>query len=139
MKRKSVQFKRIKCMLLKKKKWKTAQYDHIDNFSFACWCFLEFSILPLFYQPLVKMNSKKLIQVAGFQFEPERSEETQGEIYRNNGYEKSESDTMGQDPRIFSDPWTWRKCGKCWKMTAEKECLCCKEVESLRYFDLHGN
>ena len=55
-------------MLLKKKKkkWKTAQNDHIDNFSFACWFYLEFSILALFYQPLVTMNSKKLIEVAGF-------------------------------------------------------------------------
>ena len=53
------------------------------------------------------MNSKKVIEIAGFQFEPERSEQTQGEIYRDNGDEKTESDTMGQDPRIFSDPWTW--------------------------------
>ena len=57
----------------------------------------------------------------------------------DNGYEKSESDTMGQDPSILSDPWTWCKCGKCFKMQTEKECLCCKEVESVRYFDLHGN
>ena len=41
------------------------------------------------------MNSKNLIEVAGFQFEPERIEETQGEIYRDNGDGKSESDTMG--------------------------------------------
>ena len=41
------------------------------------------------------MNSKKLIEVAGFQFEPERSEETHGEIYRDNGDEKS--DTRGLD------------------------------------------
>ena len=81
--------------LEKKKKWKTAQNDHIDNFSFACWFYLEFSILPLFYQPLVKMNSKKLIEVAGFQFEPEMSEETHGEIYRDNDDEKS--DTRGLD------------------------------------------
>ena len=52
------------------------------------------------------MNSKKLIEVAGFQFEPERSEETEGEIYRDNGDQKSESHTMGQDPRISSDPGT---------------------------------
>ena len=68
---------------------------------------MEFSNLSLFYQPLVKMNSKKVIEIAGFQFEPERSEQTQGEIYRDNGDEKTESDTMGQDPRKFSDPWTW--------------------------------
>ena len=53
------------------------------------------------------MNSKKVIEIAGFQFEPQRSQETQGEIYRDNRDEKTESDTMGQDPRIFSDPWTW--------------------------------
>ena len=46
---------------------------------------------------------------------------------------------MGQDPRIFSDPWTWCKRGKCCKMPTEKECLCCKDVEWVRYFDLHGN
>ena len=85
------------------------------------------------------MNSKKVIEIAGFQFEPERSEQTQGEIYRDNGDEKTESDTMGQDPRIFSDPWTWWKCGKCCEMPKEKECLSCKEVESVQYFDLHGN
>ena len=85
------------------------------------------------------MNSKNLVEVAGFQFEPERIEETQSEIYQDNGYEKSESDIMGQDPSILSDPWTWCKCGKCCKMPTEKECLCCKEVESVQYFDLHGN
>ena len=75
------------------------------------------------------MNSKKLIEVAGFQCEPERSEETQGEIYRDNGDEKSEGDIMGQDSRIFSDPWTSCKCGKCCNMPTEKKCLCCKEVD----------
>ena len=85
------------------------------------------------------MSSKKLIEVAGFQFEPERIKETQGEIYQDNGDEKSESDTIGQDPRIYSDPWTWCKCGKCCKMLTEKECFYCKEVESVRYFGLHGN
>ena len=33
------------------------------------------------------MNLKKLIEVAGFQFEPERSKEMQGEMYRENGDE----------------------------------------------------
>ena len=42
------------------------------------------------------MNLNKLIEVPGFRCEPERSEETQGETYRDNGDEKSESDTMGQ-------------------------------------------
>ena len=78
---------------------------------------MEFSNLSLFYQSLVKMNSKNLIEVAGFQFEPERIEETQGEIYRDNGDGKSESDTMGikrpldmvqvwKATRILSDHWT---------------------------------
>ena len=90
------------------------------------------------YQPLAKMNSKKLIEAAGFQFDPE-SKEKQVEIYQENGDEKSESETLGRDPRISSDPWKWCKCGKCCKMPTEKECLCCKEVESVRYFNLHGN
>ena len=59
------------------------------------------------------MNSNKLIEVPGFRCEPERSEEMQGETYRDNGDEKSESDTMGQDARMFSDAWTWCTCGKC--------------------------
>ena len=84
---------------------------------------MQFSNLSLFYQSLVKINSKTLIEVAGFQFEPERIGETQGEIYWDNGDEKSESDTMGQEPR---------KSGKCCKMPTEKEFLCCKEVESVR-------
>ena len=82
------------------------------------------------------MNSKKLIQVARFQFEPDRSEETLGEIYRDNGDEESESDTMGQDHKISSDPWAWCKCCK---MPTKKECLYRKEMKSVRYFDLHGN
>ena len=85
------------------------------------------------------MNSKKLIEAAGFQFEPERSKKTQGKIYRDNGDEKSDSGTMGQDTRKSSDPWIWCKCGKCCKMLTEKEGLCCKEVESVRHFNLHGN
>ena len=86
---------------------KTTQNELTDNFSFACLFCLEFSNSSIFYQPLVKMNSKKLIEVAGFQFGLERSEETQGEIYRGNDVEKSESDTMGQDIRVSSNPWTW--------------------------------
>ena len=108
---------------------KTAQNKHVNNFSFVRQFYLEFSNLSHFYQSLVKMSSKKLIEVAGFQFEPERIKETQGEIYQDNGDEKSESDTIGQDPRIYSDPWTWCKCGKCCKMLTEKECFYCKEVE----------
>ena len=63
----------------------------------------------------------------------------EGEIYRDNGDEKSESDTMGQDPSISSDPQIWCKCRECCKMSTEKQCLYCKEVESVQYFDLHGN
>ena len=97
---------------------------------------MEFSNLSLVFLDCSKNEFKKVD--TSLQFEPERSKERQGEIYRDNGDEESESDTMGQDRRISSDPWGWCKCGKCCKTPSKKECLCCKEVESVQYFDLHG-
>ena len=81
------------------------------------------------------MNSKKLIEVAGFQCEPERSEETQGEIYRDNGDEKSEGDTMGQDSRIFGD------LGLCASVESAAICQQKRNVGAVkkwifRYFDI---
>ena len=88
------------------------------------------------------MNSKKLIeklQGSSLSQSGGWNLKTQGEIYGDDGDEKSESDTLDQDAGISSDPWAWCKSGKCCKMPTKAECLCYKEVESVRYFDLHGN
>ena len=36
------------------------------------------------------------------------------------------------------DPSVWCKCGNCFTMKTEKECLCCQEVEAVRDFNLQG-
>ena len=81
------------------------------------------------------MNSKKLIQVSNLS---QRGAKKDWVKFTETMVMRKVSDTMGQDRRISSDPWGWCKCGKCCKMPSKKECLSCKEVESVQYFDLHG-
>ena len=71
-------------------------------------------------------------KVIGFQFEPEKS------IFNHEGFyqdSSDEGDAIEQDmlDRKDCNPSVWCKCRNCSTMKTEKECLCCQEVEAVRF------
>ena len=76
-------------------------------------------------------------KVIGFQFEPERSIFNHQRFYQDSS---DEGDAIERDmlDRKDCDPSVWWKCRNCSTMKAEKECLCCQEVEAVRGLNLQG-
>jgi len=73
--------------------------------------------------------------VLGFQFEPERKQPQKPE------YEDDAETTMIQLPaeaRLDRAVTEWCQCQNCKAMPTEKECLCCHEVDEIKYFHLNG-
>ena len=86
---------------------------------------LVYSFLPAtksltFFLIIVKMNLEN--KVISFQFEPEKS------IFDHKGFY--------QDSCLSRK--IWYKCRNCSTMKTEKKCLCHKEVEDVRDFNLQG-
>ena len=75
----------------------------------------------------------------GFQYEPEREDNdiTDPTFDDSDNAEGDKKDEI-KNARSISDIKTWCKCGKCKLMPTEKECLCCTEIDAIKYFHLNG-
>ena len=78
--------------------------------------------------------------VVGFQYEPENPDN------QKNSAEYDDDDSGSDDieavaidkSRLSQDVQDWCSCGHCQVMPTEKECVCCTEIDAIKYFHLQG-
>lgn len=76
--------------------------------------------------------------VIGFHYEPELSDTdaVSGPEYDSeSGNEGEEACVQGRRAASVEE---WCQCHKCEKMASEQECVCCHEIDEIKYFKLGG-
>ncbi|XP_057299215.1 P2X purinoceptor 7-like [Hydractinia symbiolongicarpus] len=48
----------------------------------------------------------------------------------------SSNKNFTQNPRLCKPVTDWCRCGKCERMPTEKVCVCCVEIDAIKYFNL---
>ena len=82
-------------------------------------------------------TSKQTFTVVGFQYEPLRSSDNQSQLdlYDDVDDVVDIESTLERNATNLSE---WCKCGQCKAMPSEQECLCCDEIDAIKYFHLLG-
>ena len=80
-------------------------------------------------------SSKHTYTVMGFQYEPERSGNFAEDDDDDN--ESMEIPAASSTSRI-NNVGDWCSYSHCVSMSTEKECICCHEVNEIKYFRLNG-
>ena len=85
-------------------------------------------------------SSKQDFTVVGFQYEPEKPDsDVTSRLDFDDGYDyDADEEIEGLDKRTASSVNTWCHCGHCKLMPSEKECVCCTEIDAIKYFHLNG-
>ena len=86
-------------------------------------------------------SSKHTYTVMGFQYEPERS----GNVTSKPDFAEDDDDDnesmeipAASSTSHINNVGDWCSCSHCVSMSTEKECICCHEVNEIKYFRLNG-
>ena len=79
-------------------------------------------------------------QVLGFQFEPRKKTKNYDSDSSWTTYEDSDGDgdNEGRAERKLMAVDEWCMCGKCFLMSLENECMCCRELEVAQITEIGG-
>ena len=80
------------------------------------------------------MAKKHDVNILAYQYEPEYKdgEESEFEEYDDN------MDLSFQDLESRPELKNWCSCGNCVIMPTKEECMCCLELDEVKYFKLEG-
>ena len=79
---------------------------------------------------------KGTVSILGFQFEPEF--ENEEEIEEPESYKEAEDEELNCSDRQQENIRDWCSCENCDVMPSRKECVCCLEIDEIKYFKLEG-
>ena len=75
-----------------------------------------------------------------YQFEPVRKYKEKTNLTSDYEWEDIEdgldtSEDVGENPadRVYSEPLTWCICSACKTMPVNRECLCCTEIDEIKF------
>ena len=86
-------------------------------------------------------SNSQTFTVVGFQYEPARFDKSQPQVGIYDDDDDKNDDTIYADTennRTATNLHEWCKCGQCKPMPSQKECLCCTEIDEVKYFHLIG-
>ena len=83
-------------------------------------------------------SDRQGFSVVGFQYEPVRSNPNPVELYNDEDDDEVGVPSIEEIKRSANNLGEWCQCGECKPMPTERECLCCAEVDAIKYFHLIG-
>lgn len=82
------------------------------------------------------MSLKKVVNIIGFQHEPEVLDNHDSNTVVN--YDADDEQSQHSVYRAASNISTWCECGKCYPMPSQRECKCCHELDEIKFNLLGG-
>ena len=75
-------------------------------------------------------------KILGFQYEPELAEPNPNTLVDYDA--DNEMSQVNKEKRDITNISRWCKCGQCYPMPSQKECLCCHELDHIKFKLLDG-
>ena len=86
-------------------------------------------------------SPSRSVNITGFQYEPEWSDTEEGSRNNHAISYKDDDEVVPLEhskPRSSENLNTWCQCGRCKALPTTQECLCCIEIDEIKYHHLGG-